>query len=167
MTDLALTLDSDTGFVDLVLSDEDLAQGDDLRTAILISLLSDARADGSAELPEHGADRRGWWGDAFAEEAGAATGTGDAAAPIGSLLWLKDRSKLRAADIEQARRYAQAALQWLVTDGVVSSVLVTAEAQLVDGIPQRLALAVEVARPEGPSRQRYDFVWDALTGEFA
>lgn len=162
MTDIALSLDNDLSAIDLIVSGGSLATDDGLRTAILISLFSDARAPEGAELPERGDDRRGWWGDAF-----AAQEVRDDADAIGSTLWLLGRAKSLPAVVEQARRAAEASLGWLIRDGVAAGLAVTAEALTSVGLRSVLAIGVELTRPEGPGRQRFDFTWDASTGEIA
>lgn len=156
MTDIALHWDNAEMTADLRIEDGSLARDAGLRTAILISLFSDARAPDGADLPEPGADRRGWWGDAFAAD-GAAPGEHG----LGSTLWLLARAKLTPATLAQARRACLDALAWLVADGVAGRVDVAVEAQASDGIRQRLAVAVMLDRPQGPGRQRFDFTWEA------
>ena len=56
------------------------ACGDDLITALTVSLFTDRRAADDDELLDGSDDRRGWWGD-------------NAAAPLGSRLWMLERSK--------------------------------------------------------------------------
>lgn len=156
MTDLALIWDADAWCADLLMQDGGLATDEGMRSAILISLFSDARAPDGAELPEAGADRGGWWGDAFPYPI---DGTGDDDAgrnALGSLLWLLGRSKVTANAVRDARQYALDALAWFKRDGVAKSVDVEVEAQ-----GERLALGVILERPSGPGRQRFDFVWEA------
>lgn len=160
MTDLALTWDNDPGAADLLLAGGALETHDGMRTAILISLFSDARAPEGMALPELGADRRGWWGNDFSGE--VSTGTDrDERNHIGSLLWTLGRAKVLPATIESARQFAYEALAWLLRDGVVKAMSVEVEAQASDGIRQRLAIGVTLERPEGPARERHDFTWEA------
>jgi phage gp46-like protein len=150
MTDAALAWNADAWFGDLAIERGAVVLDAGLRTAILISLFTDARAPADAPLPEESADRRGWWGDDFpANEARRGQ--------TGSLLWLLARSKITSATINRAREYATAALAWLLADGIASRLDVQVEAQ--DG--QRLAIRVELDRPQGPSRELYDYVWEA------
>lgn len=149
MTDIALTWNKDRMSADLSLAGPDLLTDDGLNTAVLISLFTDRRASADDELPDGTTDRRGWWGDAFAEEEGD---------EIGSKLWLLERSKITAETIRLARDYAQAALDWLVTDGVARSVEVTAERRDATS----LDLSIVITRPDSTSRT-YDYVWDAYT----
>ena len=146
--DLQLLYDADRTAFDLALSANDLAGEDGLRTAVLVSLFSDRRAEPDDALPSNDGDRRGWWADAFAEPAGDR---------LGSRLWLLERGKLTDAVVSQARRYAEEALAWLVEDGVAERVEVTAERQG----NERLALAVAIHRPaDPPARYRFDDFWN-------
>lgn len=100
---------------DLAPSDEGLAIGCDLTTAILISLFTHRRAHRDDRLPDEGSqDRRGWWADIAANQ------------PIGSRLWLLSREKQTPDTMMRAEAYAREALQWLMTDGVAAGVEVAA-----------------------------------------
>lgn len=156
MIDLALVWNNDTGTADLVLTGGALETHEGLRSAILVSLFSDARADDDAVLPEIGIDRGGWWGDAFGGDVSATAPDLQARNAIGSLLWLLRRDKATAESLQRARQYAFDALGWLLRDGVASAVSVEVEAQ-----GERRAIAVTLDRPGGPGRERYDFVWEA------
>lgn len=158
MTDIALIWNADAFAADLGLRGGALGLDDGMRTAILISLFTDGRAPAGSELPEEGDDLRGWWGDDFAADE-SPPGSANA---IGSTLWLLRRAKITPAVVQRAREAAQAALGWLLRDGVASAVSVEAEAQ-----GSRLVIGVTIDRPQGPGRQRWDFTWDASTGELA
>lgn len=146
MTDIALLWDNDAFGADLALAEGDLATDDGLRTAFIISLFTDARARDDDPLPQDGADLGGWWGDAFAN---ADEG------PLGSRLWLLNREKKVGSTLLRGRDYAAEAVQWLIRAGVCSSIDVEVEAQ-----GNRLAIALYPTRPNGPARQRYDFLWE-------
>lgn len=148
MTDIALHWSNDSFSGDIAVVNGGLDTDDGLRTAMLISLFTDARALADDPLPDDGADPRGWWGNAFSPVPGR---------ELGSRLWLLEREKLTAATVERARDYAASALAWLKEDGIVSALAVQA-ARIGN---QMIALKVTVDRPEGPSRQVYDFVWGA------
>ena len=152
MSDIALNWNGPAWHGDIVLRNGALAIDNGLRTAILISLFSDARAPEGAALPEESDDRRGWWGDDFPADPSRRVETG-------SLLWLLRRSKITQATLARARESAIAALQWLRDEGIASRLSVSVEAQ--EG--QRLAIGIELDRPDGPTRERYDYVWEAST----
>lgn len=165
MTDLALVWDADAMAADLLLGGGQLATDAGMRTAILISLFTDARAADDETLPEAGGDRRGWWGDVHAREVRPEAGTARDANRIGSLLWLLSRSKITARTLAQAKQACEEALAWLVRDGIASAVRVVIEVQQRPGqqTADMMAIAVEIDRPTGPNRQRHDFTWDAST----
>lgn len=169
MTDLALAWNAKAAAADLLLGNGQLATDVGMRTAILISLFTDARAADDEALPELGGDRRGWWGDAFARDARPDAGTARDVGRIGSLLWLLSRSKITARTLAQAQQACEEALSWLVRDGIASAVRVVVEAQVrpqtsgAQQTPDMLAIAVEIDRPGGPNRQRHDFTWSAST----
>ncbi|WP_233863473.1 phage GP46 family protein [Paraburkholderia adhaesiva] len=118
-----------------------LLAGNDLQTAVLISLFTDRVALPSDITPD--GDRRGWWGD-------------DARYPIGSRLWLLGRVKGPLDVPQRAQDYAAEALQWMIDDGVVASFDITA--QWIN--PDRLDLTVTANRADG-SRVAMNFpqVW--------
>jgi phage gp46-like protein len=165
MTDLALAWNADAFAADLLLGNGALATDAGMRSAILISLFTDARAADDEELPEAGTDRRGWWGDTQARDAGPDAGSARDANRIGSLLWLLARSKITPQVLLRAQRACEEALDWLVRDGIASAVrvVVTAETRPTLAAPDVLAIAVELDRPGGPGRQRHDFTWEAST----
>ncbi|HLN23876.1 MAG TPA: phage GP46 family protein [Patescibacteria group bacterium] len=109
MTDIATLWSPAEGRGDWAISGADLQSGDDLVTAVLVSLFTDAAARPDDVIPDGTTDPRGWWGD-LGEDV-----------PIGSRLWLLDRSKATAEVLLKARDYIIEALQWLVDDGVVES----------------------------------------------
>ena len=83
-------------------------------SAIILSLFCDARA-----LPaDKQSDPRGWWGDALAANLNDVWG---------SRLWLlMKRAKAINEILRAAEEYATDALKWMVSDGIASSLSVTA-----------------------------------------
>lgn len=118
-----------------------LAEDDGLETAILISLFTDARADGP--LDDGDLNLRGWWGDRFSPVAGD---------EIGSQLWRMTREKDRPDTLVRVKGYAQKALDWMIEDGLAESVMVQAWRYQ----PGVLALAVEVV-PSVGAKKRFEF----------
>ena len=80
MTDIALHWNDDVYAGDIAVFGADLELDEGLRSAILLSLFSDARAQPGDVAEDE--DPRGYWGDALTE--------GDR---FGSRLWLLERSK--------------------------------------------------------------------------
>ena len=127
----------------------DLASDDGLETAVGISLFTDGLCTSQEAASAGVTDRRGWWGDAYADVPGD---------QIGSRLWLLAREKRLPATVERARQYAAAALQWLIADGVAAKVDVQAELVGADV----LALSVAIHRKTEPvARYRFETFWGA------
>jgi len=133
--------DEDATFID------GLEEDDGLETAVVISLFTDRRANRGDAVPGDPNDRRGWWGDSFADVAGDR---------IGSRLWLLSREKQMPSVLARALEYAAEALQWLIDDGIARAVNVTAEV-VSQGV---LGLGVEIVRSGKPAAQyRFETFW--------
>lgn len=121
----------------------DITFGNDLATAVLISLFTDAEADPSDPIPDGSTDPRGWWGGA-----------------IGSKIWLyAERGKATDVLPGQIQQAAADALQWLIDDGVASAVD-TAAAYADAG---QLVLTVTITRADGTTLAlRFENLWDSI-----
>jgi phage gp46-like protein len=151
VSDIALRWNGEAA--DFAIEGNDLATDDGLRTAVLLSLFTDRRAEEGDVLPDAETDRRGWWADAFPVVDGD---------KMGSRLWLLARAKQSQDVVDRAREYAREALAWLVEDKVASQVEVTSEVPS----PGVLAIGVVVHRPNlDPVKFRFDDVWSALERE--
>ncbi|EPF2621975.1 phage GP46 family protein [Yersinia enterocolitica] len=142
-TDIKTVWEPDTLLGDWQTGGGGLLDGDDLETAILISLFTDrlARSDDAID----GDDRRGWWGDTGSEY------------PIGSRLWLLRREKLTTKVALKAEDYANEALAWLFDDGVVTAI--STNAQIV--YPNRLNLIINYQQPEKAQVSvKFSWVWE-------
>lgn len=157
MTDIALKwIDTEA---DAALNGADLLLDEGLETAIIISLACDRRADDSDQLPEGETQRRGWWGDAFAADPNDRTG---------SKLWMLWREKRTQETLQRARAYVLEALQWLIDDGVSSTIdcatsfVSIAELTSSNVMPHEFALVIElkVHKPDGSSESfRFAYHW--------
>jgi phage gp46-like protein len=146
--DLALTFDGEILQGDLAVAGADLATDEGLRTAIVVSLFTDARARDDDELPAGADDRRGWWGDFLA------TIEGDR---IGSRLWLLSREKQVPEVLARADEYVREALAWLIEDRIARKVDVAVTAP----VRGRLDIAITLTRPAGETAfYRFDYVWE-------
>lgn len=147
--DLQLIFGCDTEVcADVGVTCGDLAVGNDLSTAIMLSLFTDRRADEDDTIPD-GLDPRGWWADAMDGER------------IGSRLWLLERARNLPETFALAKEYAQEALAWLVADGVAAKVLVDAFAVRGTDCDCVMVLDVAVVKPDGKSlRWKYRYAWD-------
>lgn len=146
MADIETFLFNDTlgSRCDYGLSGGSLLAEHDIKTAVLISLFSDRRAEADDVLPFEASERRGWWGDALNPRR------------IGSRLWLLGREKQLREVVLHAREYAEEALAWLVEEGIARRVVVTAEIVQTGW----LGLAVRIERERAmPASLRYEFAW--------
>ena len=106
MSDITTVWNEATQHGDYAMQGPSLQSGNDLQTAILLSLFTDRQAEASDETTD--GDRRGWWAD-------------DPKRLRGSRLWLLSRVKGPLNIAQRARDYAAEALQWLIDDGVVAA----------------------------------------------
>ncbi|MFM0689229.1 phage GP46 family protein [Paraburkholderia strydomiana] len=109
MSDISVIWDVDNSRGDWKFIAPALVTGNDLPSAVLVSIFTDRAANPDDAIPDGTGDPRGWWGDIGEDK------------PIGSRLWLLDRSKQTQEVLNNARDYINEALQWLVDDGVVAS----------------------------------------------
>ncbi len=106
MADTTISWDAAHSRGDWTMSGPVLTTGNDLRTAILISLFTDRIAAPGDVIPDGGNDPRGWWADDDV--------------PIGSRLWLLRRAKQTKDTLQRAYDYIAESLQWLIDDKVVA-----------------------------------------------
>lgn len=142
MTDISTIWDVERAQGDWALSGPSLASGNDLATTVLISLFTDRTAEPSDVIPDGTTDRRGWWGDL------------DEDVPIGSRLWLLDRSKLIPKVAVAAKGYAEEALAWMVSDDVAAKVSVAATIFR----PSTLRLVATIQHVDG-TKTAFTFDW--------
>lgn len=110
--DIKLHISEQQKKFDIVVENGDLAIDRGLETAVYISLFSWARAKAVDDVPE-GTSKFGWWGDQVSDDMRHRTG---------SRLWLMPRRKLTQATINNAVQHTKECLNWMLSDGVVSSV---------------------------------------------
>lgn len=139
MTDLYLKWDTVTGAGALgYVPDNDWPE---IYTAVVLSLFCDQHANESDALPAGETDRRGWWGD----------DAGDL--PVGSRLWLHRYLPRTLASLDLLKGDITAALQWLIDDGVASSIAVEMGFLPVNGWTAVISI------DRGLERRRFDFAW--------
>lgn len=117
------------------------------RRAAVISLLTWRRADAGDLLDDD--QRYGWWGDSFPTLADDR---------IGSRLWQLRRRSLTADTERDAVAFAREALAWMLEDGRVSAVTVTA----ARGV-NRLDLVVVLSMRDGTAIDvQLDNLWQVI-----
>jgi phage gp46-like protein len=135
------------GSLDMTVVNDDLGADDGLRTACLLSLFTDRRAEDDDPIPALDQDRRGWWADQFLQVDGDR---------FGSRLWLLDRSKRTGDVVRRAEELVREALQWTLEDRVASRIDVAVETRDV-----ALLIHVTLYRPQrDPVTFRFAHVWD-------
>jgi phage gp46-like protein len=140
--DILVQWDNTQALGDWVLAQGDLQTGQDLETACLVSLFSDALATPDFVPTDGTTDRRGWWADYYNPQA------------LGSNLWQLDRAKTTRANLGLAQTTAQQCLQWLIDDGIAASILVNT--QWITST--MMGIAVAITRPNG-TQTRFMFGW--------
>lgn len=142
MSDIATLWKADAGVGDWMAVTGDLLSGDELLTALLISLFSDAQAGRNDVIPDGSGDPRGWW-----------------AGPIGSRIWLRSRSRQSAVVLALVKSDIADALAWLVADGVAAAVDVTTEWTR----PGMLGAEVVIRRRDGRrAALRFSSLWETI-----
>jgi phage gp46-like protein len=119
-----------------------LLYGDDLMTAVLISIFTDATAGDDDAIPDGSDDPRGWW-----------------AGQIGSKIWLRLRSKATDLTLALVKQDIRDALAWLIDDSVAASIDVET-AWVRRGL---LGATVLILRNDGTRRAlAFSHLWENL-----
>jgi len=145
MQNVSIVWDAANSRGDFALAGAGLQTGKALEAAVLVSLFTDRRAGPDDVLTDGSDDRRGWWGDSFADR------------PIGSRMWLLTRAKATTETLRRARDYIREALQWLLDDGVAARVDVTTE-WTRRGV---LGAQITISQQDGAKLAlRYSWTWE-------
>lgn len=108
---------TEQGYYDLYFdTDGDFAKTKGFNTALKMSLLTDSRASAS-QVPDP-VRRRGWWGNFL---------LGFANYELGSLMWLLNQARATQDTLNSAINFTRDALQWLIEDGHLDRINVTAD----------------------------------------
>ena len=105
-----------TGLYDIQIDGADFASAEGFETAIPVSYFTDARAS-AVQVPD-AQNRRGWVGNII---------TIDQDRELGGLLWLLDQARNTEDTRNFAKAYAEASLQYMLTDSITKSILITVE----------------------------------------
>ncbi len=144
MADIALSWDVQHSRADIAFRYGDVVTGNDLATAVLVSLFSARLANADDVIPDMSSDRRGWWADDQTTEEGK----------IGSRLWLLERAKEIEATLRAAEDYEREGLRWMISDGIAAEVDVFVEWTR----PTLLGSLVTVRKPDG-QLVTLDYAW--------
>ena len=150
MADIELDWVAASFGADFRLSDGDLSQLNELRSAVVLSLFSWRRANPDDRLPDDTSNLMGWWGDHYGTVQNSR---------LGSRLWLLRREKLTQETITRAREYCEEALQWMIEDKVAKAVTVVTERNSID----RLDISITITRASGQEIDlRFANAWELI-----
>lgn len=150
---LAIRL-NDNNELDLALDEQGgLAVGDDLTTAMMLSLLCDRQASTDDALPSQTdpfPDRRGWWGDHYSPD------------PSGSKYWLRSRSKPDDQLLHILIADSKEATDHLIKSGVCRDIDITAEYIKPDPKhPNLVAVGIHLRLlKQNGNEAKFDYVWN-------
>lgn len=145
MSDIALKIEGQNFNIGLV--DGDVEQDGGLETAVILSLFTNRRVS-DEELPQGETNKQGYWADKYSNVDGD---------KHGSRLWTLARSKRLTETLRRAEDYAKESLNWLIEDGVATSI--TATANFIDGMSNAWSLEIAIQKPPG-RESRYQVLWD-------
>ena len=134
-----------------------LVAANPLRTAVLLLLFSDARAEGHELRQEHGGDARGWVGDGFDVDLARSE------APLGSKLWLYRRHDLTDLTGMEMAAEVERALQPLIDQRAAVRVTAIPEVRKAEGI---VAMTINLYGRDGREAyaERFDPLWRRADG---
>jgi phage gp46-like protein len=138
-----------------------LDETQELASAIIVALGTDALAGVDDDLPDIDSDdRRGWWGDLDARDLWQGW-------PIGSRLWLLERGKIadvgarQGSTVARAEAYTREALEPFLSNRIASQVDVVASRN-ADNY-SRIDVAVVMYRGPKPAiALRFDALWEEI-----
>ncbi len=133
MSDIAIVLTDEDNF-DLAIENGDFAKDLSLKTNILMSIFSEARA--SDEQITGRKDKKGWLGDL------------NSMIPIGSLLWLQSQSRLDQLTLNNIITETRKALQWLIDKGYASKIFITGDIVPKRGFDINVKLTTSTGKDE-------------------
>jgi phage gp46-like protein len=149
--DIYVAWDNSQALGDWALALGDLQTGQDLETAVLVSLFTDARATPDFVPTDGTSDLRGWWAQPYLGQV-----------VLGSNLWQLERAKKTRDTLGLARRYALNALQWLITDGIAVSVQCNTM-WIGNAGSTFLGIAIAITQPNGALvKFMYAWAWQGL-----
>lgn len=124
-----------------------------LDTAVILSLLTDRRANDDDAIPGGVDDKRGGWMDTFLDVEGD---------QFGSRLWLLERAKLLPETVNRVRDYCYEALAWMIKAGIAKAVNVTASIMRHHPVGI-IAAIIEIVKPDGTTtRYQFNDLWSAV-----
>jgi phage gp46-like protein len=143
MADIRFNFENCRG--DIAIDRGDLALDGSLRTAVIISLFTDRRAEDDDLVDPN--DRRGWWGDLLSDVADD---------KVGSRLWQLGRAKTVQETLNLAEEFAKESLDWMIEDGIASAIECTAEF-VGKGF---IGIGIKITKPDGKTETfKFSELW--------
>jgi len=136
--DIKLIFDAEEQYAEFVLADRDVERDSGFETAVLLTLLTDKRAEAGDPLPDDSGYKGGWWGDSLPVVPDYEMGT---------KLWLLQRSKTLTEIPAIAKEYLADGFKWMVEDGIIKSVDITVERRR--DLKDTLYITLSFMKPEG------------------
>lgn len=133
--DIRIVMDPNEQYGELILADRDVDRDGGFETAVIITLLTDRRADIEDPLPDDAGYRGGSWHDSIPVVEGYEQGT---------KLWLLHRSKTLIEIPTTAEQYLREGFQWMIDDEIVESLDVN-----VVRFEKILTISISFTKPEG------------------
>lgn len=147
MIDIKATINDDNQ-ITIGFENGDFTHEDGFDTAILIALLTDARApEDRVSVPQY---RRGWMANLHSPVEGR---------ELGGLLWTTEQSRLTPKELNESISFAKLALDHFVEDGLAKSVIVGGSIVPKLGIQ----LDITITSVSGEVSTHYVKLWE-LTG---
>ena len=125
---------TDNGYFDIVIGEQDLETVDGLETTVMVLLFTDARA--APEEVNDPSKRRGWVGNILRQS------------ELGGMLWLISQLRNTQEERNKISKWAENSLQPLINDGLASEINVT-----TDFTVRRMVLKVHINVKEGGTRK--------------
>ena len=148
------TLDGGVSDWQILEGDSSLYSGQQLHSSVILQLFTNSRSYDDDILPS-GSNRQGWWGNTVGVD--TELGQGE----IGSRLWLYTRSVLTNSVVEDIKRECERSLQIFVTQGVVASVVVEANADITNGC---VVISIQLLSDDGIAiyNKKFQRYWGQL-----
>ncbi len=157
MSDVSFIRRNELPYCDLSIKDGDIEFGDELESALLVSILTDARCT-SEELeraslvvsyaPNNVTTLRGWWGDTYSDT------------PLGSKIWLNARQKSTDQVLADQQSFIEESLSFLIQDGIVNTIQVNT---YWTEDKKSMEAKIVVVKPDASLQEfRYQFAWEGI-----
>lgn len=149
--DIRLLFDVNKQYADFMIADRDVDRDAGIETAVMLTLLTDKRAEAGDPLPDGSGYKGGWWGDSLPVVPDYEMGT---------KLWLLQRSKTLSEIPAIAKEYLNDGFKWMIEDGIVKSVEVAVERRR--DLKDTLYFALTFVKPEGTTIfYKFYYNWEA------